>query len=269
MHFRPDSRERFALNCVSVIHDMMKDPKRRDNLNGGPIASIVTALVKGAYLGLDFMNGECYAIPYKGKNGNPGTMNFQTDYKGEIKLCKKYSKNKIKDIFAKIVRRGDEFYEEVDSGVQKVYFKPQPFSDGEILGAFAVATFFDGSMIYDTMSTAEIEKVRKTYSRAPDSQAWKESPGEMYKKTVLRRLCKLIDLDFDNIEQQKAFDAGGDANFIQIQNSNRPTAALPENEKPMDVTEQIRNAKAAKAPDPVPVEAEVIPDEEYARYEQQ
>ena len=32
----------------------------------------------------------------------------------------------------------------------------------------------------------------------------------MYKKTVLRRLCKMIDLDFDNIEQQKAFDDGSD-----------------------------------------------------------
>ena len=34
----------------------------------------------------------------------------------------------------------------------------------------------------------------------------------MYKKTVLRRLCKLIDLDFD-IKQQQAFNDGGDFSF--------------------------------------------------------
>ena len=64
------------------------------------------------------------------------------------------------------------------------------------------------SMMYDTMSSEDIENVRNTYSKAKDSQAWKSSTGEMYKKTVLRRLCKLIDLDFDNIEQQKAYEDG-------------------------------------------------------------
>lgn len=64
--------------------------------------------------------------------------------------------------------------------------------------------FKDGSMLYDTMGKEEIENVRNTYSKAANSQAWVSSTGEMYKKTVLRRLCKLIDLDFDNIEQMRA-----------------------------------------------------------------
>ena len=32
----------------------------------------------------------------------------------------------------------------------------------------------------------------------------------MYKKTVLRRLCKLIELDFESIEQKQAFDDASD-----------------------------------------------------------
>lgn len=47
----------------------------------------------------------------------------------------------------------------------------------------------------------------------PNGPSWTKSPGEMYKKTILRRLCKLIELDFDNIEQKRAFDDGGDAIF--------------------------------------------------------
>ena len=96
-----------------------------------------------------------------------------------------------------------------------MYFKPIPFSDKEMVGAFAVVLFEDGSMMYDTMSKNDIENVRNTYSKAKDSQAWRSSTGEMYKKTVLRRLCKLIDLDFDNIEQAKAYEDGGDAVFNQ------------------------------------------------------
>lgn len=192
------NRQRFTLNCIAVIKDNIKDWNNID------ITSIIATFAKGAYLGLDFFNGECYAIPYS------GVANFQTDYKGEIKLCKKYSKNPIKDIYAKNVRKGDFFEEKIVDGRQTVTFKPVSFSDEPIIGSFAVVLFKDGSMLYDTMTIAEIENIRKSFSKAQNSKAWKDTPGEMYKKTVLRRICKLIDLDFDNSKQQQAFQDGGD-----------------------------------------------------------
>ena len=192
------NRQRFTLNCIAILKDNLKD------WNNIEPVSIITTFAKGAYLGLDFFNGECYAIPYG------GVANFQTDYKGEIKLCKKYSKNPIKDIYAKNVRKGDFFEEKIEDGRQTVIFKPVPFSDEPIIGSFAVVLFKDGSMIYDTMTVAEIESIRRAFSKAQNSKAWKDTPGEMYKKTVLRRICKLIDLNFDNSEQQQAFQDGGD-----------------------------------------------------------
>lgn len=192
------NKQRFILNCIAVLKDNLKD------FNNIEPTSIVTAFAKGAYLGLDFFNGECYAIPYG------GVVKFQTDYKGEIKLTKKYSKNPIKDIYAKNVKQGDFFEEIIENGKQSVNFRPIPFSDEPIIGTFAVVLFKDGSMIYDTMTVAEMENTRKLFSKAQNSKAWKDTPGEMYKKTVLRRLCKLIDLDFDNIEQQRAFQEGSD-----------------------------------------------------------
>ena len=63
-------------------------------------------------------------------------------------------------------------------------------------------------MMYDTMSKEDIEHTRQTFSKAANSKAWKESYGEMCKKTVLRRLCKLIDLNFDTAEQCQAFEDG-------------------------------------------------------------
>lgn len=195
------NKQRFVLNCISVVKDNLKD------FQGIVPETVAITLTKGAYLGLDFFNRECYAIPYNGK------VQFQTDYKGEIKLCKKYSRNPIRDIYAKLVREGDSFEEVITNGVQSINFKPVPFSSKEVIGAFAVVLFKDGSMMYDTMSVEEIEKTRNTYSKAKNSQAWKESPGEMQKKTVLRRLCKMIDLDFDNIEQRRAFDEGAGVEF--------------------------------------------------------
>lgn len=236
------NQQRFILNCITVIQDMMKDNKKKEQLEKINPETIPVCLAKAAYLGLDFFNGECYAIPYG------GNLTFQTDYKGEIKLCKRYSKNKIKDIFAKVVRQGDFFMEEVDGGKQNVQYRPKPFSNEQMIGAFAIVVFEDGSMMYDTMSSEDIENVRNTYSKMKDSQAWKSSTGEMYKKTVLRRLCKLIDLDFDNIEQQKAYEDGGDVVFNQqsIPGATTGQALLPENDKPVDAFAAIKAQKQAE-----------------------
>ena len=236
------NQQRFILNCITVIQDMMKDNKKKEQLEKINPETIPVCLAKAAYLGLDFFNGECYAIPYG------GNLTFQTDYKGEIKLCKRYSKNKIKDIFAKVVRQGDFFMEEVDGGKQNVRYRPKSFSNEQMIGAFAIVVFEDGSMMYDTMSSEDIENVRNTYSKMKDSQAWKSSTGEMYKKTVLRRLCKLIDLDFDNIEQQKAYEDGGDVVFNQqsLPGATTGQALLPENDKPVDAFAAIKAQKQAE-----------------------
>lgn len=190
------NKQRFVQNCMTVLQDGTSDFSKCDS------RTVVRTLLKGAFLGLDFFNGECYAIAYGDK------CQFQTDYKGEIKMCKKYSSNPIKDIYAKVVREGDEFIETIENGNQTVSFKPKAFNDGEILGAFAVCLYKDGGMIYDTMSVAEIEHTRKTFSKQASGKAWTNSYGEMCKKTVLRRLCKLIDLNFDTAEAMQAFEDG-------------------------------------------------------------
>lgn len=191
---------RFLQNCMTVLQDTK-------NIERMKPVSIARTMLKGAFLGLDFFNGECYAIPY----GND--LNFQTDYKGEIKLAKKYSINSIQDIYAKVVREGDHFQEKINDGKQSIDFEPKPFNNSEIIGAFAVCLYKDGSMIYETMSKQEIEKIREDFSKMPNSIMWKKTPGEAYKKTVLRRLTKMIELDFGNQEREAAYKNGADMEF--------------------------------------------------------
>lgn len=259
------NKDRFILNCVSLIRDMLKDPKKRENLNGISADSIALCMIKGAFLGLDFMSGECYAIPYSGE------MNFQTDYKGEIKICKKHSIQPIKDIFAKLVREGDQYDEGVEDGRQKLTFRPIPFSDKKIVGAFAIVTYTDGSMLYESMSSSEIEKVREIYSKAKNGDAWKNSTGEMYRKTVIRRLSKFIEKDFDKVEQLMAYDEGGGVEFQNglLSTSRVQTAALPDAGAPVNVIEQIKNGKK-QAKQPVPAQqTQEQYREEFEQFEQQ
>lgn len=254
------NKDRFVLNCITLIRDMLRDNKKKNQLQQVDPASIPICLAKGAFLGLDFFNGECYAIPYAGE------MKFQTDYKGEIKLCKRFSKNEIKDIFAKVVREGDFYEEEVDGSTQKVVYRPKPFSNAPMIGAFAIVSYKDGSMLYDSMGKDEIESVRENYSKAQNSEAWKNSPGEMYKKTVLRRLCKMIDLEFDSVAQIKAYQTGGDAEFNENAIAGSAQAALPDNGEPTDVFEQVNEREKVPVEQP---QASQSNEEEFRRFEQQ
>ena len=274
MSAMPDgfNKDRFCLNCVTLIRDMLKDKKKKENLNGISPESIALCMIKGAFLGLDFMSGECYAIPYNGE------MNFQTDYKGEIKVCKKHSILPIKDIFAKVVREGDEYEEGVTDGRQTITFHPKAFNNGRIVGAFAIVTYKDGSMLYESMSAEEIEGVRQNYSKAKDSEAWRKSSGEMYRKTVIRRLSKYIEKDFDKVDQLMAYDEGGGVEFengllstSRVQNP--ATMALPDRGEPDNFFTQTKAVKESRqtAKEPVPAQTAQAPDPEaeFRQFEEQ
>lgn len=185
------NKARFTQNAIALLNDNPGIAKYGQN-------QIIGGLMKGAYLGLDFYSKECYLIPYG------QSLNYQTDYRGEKKLAKKYSIRPIKDIYAEIVREGDEFSIGVKDNERVVNFVPKPFNDGKIVGAFAVVEYQDGGIGTDTMSISELENTRK-HSKAANSMAWKDFTPEMYKKTVLRRLCKHIEIDFENSMQRTIY----------------------------------------------------------------
>lgn len=216
------NRERFVQNCIAVMNQNPEFAKSNQ-------AQVVQGLLKGAYLGLDFLNRECYLIKYA------NDVQFQTDYKGEVKFTKKYSIRPILDIYAKVVRVGDDFVEEIVDGHPKITFRPQPFNTADIAGAFAVCLFRDGGMIYETMSIDDINSVRNNYSKASQSKAWKNSLDEMCKKTVLRRLCKHIETDFESVEARGAWEDGSGMDFTT------PIPAIGNRDEVVDVFEEVQD----------------------------
>lgn len=237
------NKTRFVQNALALVHDNPSLLKCKQS-------ELMAGLMKGAYLGLDFMSKECYLIPYGEQ------LNYQTDYRGAKKLAKKYSIRPIRDIYAKLVREGDFLEESIVNGEQSINFKPKAFNDGKIIGAFAVCLYQDGGMIYDTMSLADLENTRKS-SKASNSPAWKNFTGEMYKKTVLHRLCKHIELDFENPTQQTAFMAGME---IETDTQKIVEAEITENANSVEFTEIIDEPKATEK-EPVSVQGEQpLPD---------
>ena len=185
------NKARFVQNALALVNE-------NPELGKYGASQIIAGLMKGAVLGLDFYAKEAYLIPYGSK------LNFQTDYRGSIKLAKKYSIRPIKDIAAYVVRDGDIFDISNDGGNQSFTFKPKVFSNAPIVGAFAYAQFQDGGLLLDFMSLEEIENTRKQ-SKAKNSLPWERFFSEMAKKSVLRRLCKQIELDM-NSDQMKIYN---------------------------------------------------------------
>jgi recombination protein RecT len=112
-----------------------------------------------------------------------------------------------------VVKEGDQFDEIVMDGRQSLNFKPLAFNDNPIIGAFAVVLYDDGGMQYETMTKKDIDVVRTGYSKMSTGQSWTKSFSEMARKTVLRRLCKHIEIDFENKEQKIAYDESADVEF--------------------------------------------------------
>lgn len=197
------NKARFVQNAIALINDNPALQKYNQS-------QLKAGLLKGAYLGLDFYSKEAYLIPYGQQ------LNFQIDYRGAKKLAKKYAIRKIKDIYAEVVRDGDEFEKVVNGNVTTVKFKPKPFSDAKVIGAFAVVEYADGGLVCDTMSLKELE-VTRSKSKASNSMAWKDFTTEMYRKTVLHRLCKHIEIEFENPNQ---LDLWNDSNAMEKQETN-------------------------------------------------
>lgn len=194
------NKQRFITNTLAVLNDKpeLKDVNKQQ---------LLTGLVKGAMLNLDYSNREFYLLPY----GN--TVQFQFDYRGLQKVAKQYSINPIREIRSELVREGDEFKVEIVDNNYVINFSPLPFNDGDIVGVFCYIKYEDETVVCERMSVKEVNDVRNTYSKAKDSKAWKNSWGEMARKSCIRRALKTVELSFENAEARKIYEDESDSDF--------------------------------------------------------
>jgi recombination protein RecT len=188
----PDSfnKQRFALNFVSLIQDKPELQKYSKEV-------LATALVRSAQDNLDALNNEVYI--YKGYNDK---LTYTPSYKGLRKMAIEKSVRPIKDIYAKPIYEGDTVEETFSSGEAKLTYKSNFMKRGKWIGVFAVCVFKDDSEIYELMNMDDINAVK---AKSRNSGAWKDFPQEMAKKSVIRRLCKQITLDFRDKQQADTF----------------------------------------------------------------
>lgn len=165
----------------SVMMSVHKNPKL---LNCEP-TSVVTAIQECAMLGLFPSTGLISLIPYKGK------AKAIIEYKGLIALAS--DSGKVSAIDAEVVYDSDKFNFQHGSRPFLDHIPTIPRKEGDkIRCAYALVRFKDGGIQFRVMEKPEIDAIKNGTSFP--NPVWESHYNEMAKKTVFRRLAKMLDL---------------------------------------------------------------------------
>jgi recombination protein RecT len=213
--------------------------------------SLLKATMEAAAVGLEPNTPlqHAWLIPYYNSKTRVTEVQLQIGYRGLVELSRR--SGEIKSISANVVREADVFEYEEGLDVRLRHVPNLTAKDrGEIRLVYAIAHFRDGGHQHDVMTIDEIETIRKK-SKSPDYGPWKDHFAEMAKKTVLKRLCKLLPMA---IEAATAIEAD-DADTIEVSANNNVITRLTEGfEQPaMELPPLLRS-------EPVTAEEEVRDD---------
>lgn len=168
-----------ALSKNSYLSSMDKNSIIESVLNICQVGLTLNPISKFAYL-----------IPRNGK------CCLDVSYIGLVKLIT--DTGSVKNVYAHIIRDGDLFEQTLGTHPE-INHKPKLGNKGEIIGAYAVAILKDGTKQVEVMDINEVNEIRdkseayKAYKAGKTKSCiWVDYPGEMDRKTVVKRICKYL-----------------------------------------------------------------------------
>lgn len=170
--------------------------------------SIVTAMM--ACVGMDLMPNtpeqQAYLIPYKvsrptdEKDEQGKTIwkkvvevQFQLGYKGLVTLM--YRSGQVTSVNAELVFEGDIFNVTLGSDrklVHKPSFDVDRTNYSKVTHAYATVKLTNGETIFDVMTRKELDKIQESAKAKSTDSPWTTWPEAMAKKTVVKRITKLL-----------------------------------------------------------------------------
>jgi len=146
--------------------------------------SLWTACMQACRDGLLPDGVEGAIVPFKAK------ATWIPMYQGLLRRFRR--SGQFKWVTANVVREGEEFAHHIDEQGEHFTHVPGDSFEAPIVKVYAMATTKDGGVFVTVMSIAEANKIRNMSRASRDDSPWKQWPEEMYKKTALRRLSKVL-----------------------------------------------------------------------------
>jgi recombination protein RecT len=181
-----------------------------------------------------------YLVPRKVKNELKCILDIS--YMGMIKILT--DAGAVKNVDAGVIYQNDRY--DFRRGSDP-YFKHVPALSGrgEKIGAYAIAFLRDGGFQFEILGREDIEKVRATSESYKNEEGRKYSPwetweDEMWKKTVLKRLFKLLPKTNFSDQLIAAISHDYEAEMSDV--------SAPKEDKYSDIFEDIQDATVVNDP---------------------
>lgn len=200
--------------------------------------------------------GLAYLIPFKNTRARTTEAQLVIGYKGLVDLA--YRSAQIKTIAAEPVHEKDHFVEQ--RWPRQLTHRAAASDRGKVITYYAAVEYKDGGQDFVVMSVEEIERHRDLYSKGAqrDDSPWKTSFDAMARKTVLRRLAKMMPLSVEDLRPLAAAvhvdgTAGAAAASLEdLFTRERPAIEAGDDTTPARVTAE----ELTGAPAPAGVDAE-------------
>lgn len=230
-------------------------------------ASVMLALIRCCQLGLEPQTpmGHAYIVPFKRE------ATVIVGYRGFVELAWRSSQIILE---GHVVRERDEFQWSRGTGPHRgVRHVPSPEPDrGDVTHAWALARFPDDREMFEVMTLGELDSVMMRTRHKGNKGPWKTDRAEMQRKTVIRRLAKLLPLNPDAVGPAHARvidEAPYDPNVLQLPEDASGPFMGPAGASPAPVAsvdEQVGEPKPvprALRADPDPLsDSDIVVDEE-------
>ena len=178
-----------ALKSAMLILSETLDKDKRPVLESCSQVSIANSLLKMITFGLSPSKGQVYFIPFN------GTLSIMKSYMGNMAIAKRVGN--VKTVNAQVIYKDDifEYGVNIDNGSMEVKKHETSFASidsSEIIGAYAVVVFNDGSRKVDVMTAKQIQtSFEQSYTKG-NSPAHLKFKQQMFQKTVINRVLKTI-----------------------------------------------------------------------------
>lgn len=225
------SEDRFK---AVVLHSIA----RNRDIQTASLESVLDAIRVSATLQLEPTGilGEGYILNYGGK------AQFEAGYRGLMKLARR--SGIVASMDSQVVYNADQFGIQLGTDPRIDHIPSTDSADrGGFRGVYAWARLSTGELVIEWMTDADVQAVRKS-SRAGNgaTSPWVAHPGEMYRKTAIKRLMKRLPLGAD-AETALAHEA-------ELEQSATTTASKPVSRSLATVRERLGVVPHPTAPAP-------------------
>lgn len=183
--------------AAQLVRDALTLVRQTPKLAECDQASVLGGLMTFAQLGLrpGSMLGHAYLLPMWDSRSRGFKATAVIGYLGLIELA--HRSGQIKSIAARVVYANDDF--DIEYGLNdNLIHRPALNGDrGEPIAYYAVAKYVNGGYNFEVLSHTEMEQHRDRFALAKNKQGqvvgpWKDNFDEMAKKTMIRKLAKVM-----------------------------------------------------------------------------